>query len=286
VLSIGEFARRGGVTIRMLRHYHKIGLLLPAGVDSANGYRLYEEVQLGALSNIVILKDLGFTLTEVRRLIHDVSHDELLALLRLRRTDFVSQLEQTNARLVLIERHIADLEEEDPIEAGEIGLRPMPDVHAVAASAEAAPVERLGPVLDELWALITRRMTGARMRPTGRAFVFSTEGRVHAAVPVRRSVEEPPRGLCLVDLPPFPTAATTVWRGAMDARFPKVYVQMADWIDANELEALDGRRDVFLDPLPEDGLVAMRIEWPVRARGESTEGPRPVFLVEEDSRAR
>ena len=285
MLTIGEFARRGGVTIRMLRHYHKIGLLVPAGVDSSNRYRLYEERQLGALSNIVILKDLGFTLTEVRRLIHDVGHDELLALLRLRRNDFLSQLEQMQSRLALIERHIAGLEKEQPLAPGEIELRSMPPVHAVVATATAVSIELLGPVLDELWALLARRMSGARVRPSGRALVFFTEEDVHAAVPVDRSVVEAPRGLSLVNLPSFPAAATIVWRGPMDARFPKVYTLLADWIESQGFEPLDGRRDVFLDPLPEDGQVSMKIQWPVRRQGEETEGPRPAFFGGEGSHA-
>jgi DNA-binding transcriptional MerR regulator len=40
--SIGEFARHGRVSVRMLRHYDAIGLLEPVCVDSVTGYRFYE----------------------------------------------------------------------------------------------------------------------------------------------------------------------------------------------------------------------------------------------------
>jgi hypothetical protein len=39
MFSIGEFARHGRVSVRMLRHYDAIGLLRPASVDPASGYR-------------------------------------------------------------------------------------------------------------------------------------------------------------------------------------------------------------------------------------------------------
>ncbi|MGY2007873.1 MerR family DNA-binding transcriptional regulator [Nocardia gipuzkoensis] len=42
MLSIGDFARHGQVSVRMLRHYDAIGLLRPARVDAASGYRYYE----------------------------------------------------------------------------------------------------------------------------------------------------------------------------------------------------------------------------------------------------
>ena len=46
MFSIGEFARYGGVSIRTLRHYDEIGLLRPAPVDQATGYRSYSAAQL------------------------------------------------------------------------------------------------------------------------------------------------------------------------------------------------------------------------------------------------
>ena len=39
MLRIGEFARRGRVSVKALRHYEAIGLLKPAHVDAATGYR-------------------------------------------------------------------------------------------------------------------------------------------------------------------------------------------------------------------------------------------------------
>ena len=45
----------------MLRHYDSIGLLQPAKVDPATGYRFYEAAQLARLNRVVALKDLGVT---------------------------------------------------------------------------------------------------------------------------------------------------------------------------------------------------------------------------------
>jgi DNA-binding transcriptional MerR regulator len=42
MFSIGEFARHGRVSVRMLRHYDTIGLLRPACVDPVSGYRFYQ----------------------------------------------------------------------------------------------------------------------------------------------------------------------------------------------------------------------------------------------------
>ena len=85
---IGEFAQHGRVSVRMLRHYDAIGLLRPAHVDPVTGYRFYQAAQLADLNRIVALKDLGFTLEQVRVLLdEDVSVEQVRGMLALRRAD-------------------------------------------------------------------------------------------------------------------------------------------------------------------------------------------------------
>jgi DNA-binding transcriptional MerR regulator len=82
MFSIGDFARHGRVSVRMLRHDDAIGLLRPARVDAANGYRCYQAAQLADLNRIVALKDLGFTHEQVRSVLDErVSGDELRGML-------------------------------------------------------------------------------------------------------------------------------------------------------------------------------------------------------------
>ena len=85
MLNIGEFARLGQVSPRMLRHYDKLGLLEPSRVDPQTGYRFYEVDQLRRLHRMLALRDLGFSLEQLRPLLDDEpSIDELRGMLRLR----------------------------------------------------------------------------------------------------------------------------------------------------------------------------------------------------------
>ena len=85
MFNIGEFARLGGVSARTLRHYDEIGLLRPATVDPDTGYRGYSAAQLGQLTRIMALKELGLSLPQVRRLIDGITLDDLHGMLMLRR---------------------------------------------------------------------------------------------------------------------------------------------------------------------------------------------------------
>jgi Cu(I)-responsive transcriptional regulator len=66
-MTIGEAARRAGLTPKMARHYETIGLLRPA--RRGNGYRDYGESEVAVLRFIRHARDLGFPLEDVRRLV-------------------------------------------------------------------------------------------------------------------------------------------------------------------------------------------------------------------------
>jgi DNA-binding transcriptional MerR regulator len=93
MFSIGDFARLGRVSPRMLRHYDAIGLLRPAAVDPATGYRFYRAYQLGQLNRILALKDLGITLEQLRAILDgQVNTDQLEGMLRLRQAQLRAQI--------------------------------------------------------------------------------------------------------------------------------------------------------------------------------------------------
>ncbi|MDO5442543.1 MAG: MerR family transcriptional regulator [Bacteroidia bacterium] len=73
-LKIGEFSRLGRVTVRALRHYEDIGLLVPEIIDRETGYRYYAVSQLQKVQSITTLKSLGYSLEEIRNLWEDDTH--------------------------------------------------------------------------------------------------------------------------------------------------------------------------------------------------------------------
>jgi DNA-binding transcriptional MerR regulator len=64
-LKVGELARRTGLTIRTLHHYDEIGLLRPS-LHTGAGHRLYTAGDIARLQQVLSLRQLGFTLEEVK----------------------------------------------------------------------------------------------------------------------------------------------------------------------------------------------------------------------------
>src|ERR671916_1322824 len=142
MLGIGDFARHGRVSVRMLRHYDAIGLLRPAHVDEVTGYRSYEAEQLSRLNRIVALKGLGFTLQQVRSILDDeVSVEELRGMLRLRQTELQSQIAADTARLTQVEARLQIIEKEGAMPADEVQIKRIPGVWVAELTATAASFE-------------------------------------------------------------------------------------------------------------------------------------------------
>jgi DNA-binding transcriptional MerR regulator len=81
--QVNEVARMAGVSVRTLHHYEAIGLLTPSG-RTASGYRLYDDDALLRLQQIVIGRELGLPLEEIRRSLDDPKFDRRRALLQQR----------------------------------------------------------------------------------------------------------------------------------------------------------------------------------------------------------
>jgi DNA-binding transcriptional MerR regulator len=79
-LQVNEVAKLTGVSVRTLHHYDAIGLLVP-GARTASGYRLYDEDDLLRLQQILVGRELGLPLEEIRRSLDDPSFDRRRALL-------------------------------------------------------------------------------------------------------------------------------------------------------------------------------------------------------------
>ncbi len=106
---VNEVARIAGVSVRALHHWDDIGLLVPGG-RSESGYRLYDEDDLLRLQQILIGRELGMPLEEVRRSLYDPGFDRKTALLA-QRAELVRRAEGTARMIRAVDRALAAMEE-------------------------------------------------------------------------------------------------------------------------------------------------------------------------------
>ena len=110
-MTVGELAKKMGVTIRTLQYYDKEGLLSPSA-ESEGGRRLYTDKDLVLLHQILSLKSLGFSLKDIKsRLISLKTPDDVAKalteqadVLRKKYADIIVNLQMKNDSYSLIKR--------------------------------------------------------------------------------------------------------------------------------------------------------------------------------------
>ena len=79
MMTVNEVSKLTGVSIRALQYYDKIGLLHPAEYTEA-GYRLYDDTALERLQQILLFRELEFSLKEIQSILQSTDFDRDRAL--------------------------------------------------------------------------------------------------------------------------------------------------------------------------------------------------------------
>src|SRR5918992_5667408 len=176
----------------MLRHYDELGLLKPDSVDARTGHRDYSAAQLPRLNRIIALKELGFGLEEVARLLDaNISVDEMRVLLERRREELEHRVRGDQDRLTQIASRLRATERDERFPLGDVVVRPVPDALMITLRAVVPslgkPVEHL---FDESEAYVARYQARSDASPL---MLFHETSRaegldVEVAIPLERPI--------------------------------------------------------------------------------------------------
>ncbi|WP_063825044.1 MerR family transcriptional regulator [Nocardia pseudovaccinii] len=163
-MSIGDFSRATHLTVRTLRHYHRIGLLVPVDVDMHTGYRRYTIEQVAAAQVVRRLHDLDMPLDEIRAVLATADPQAR----NTRIVAHLNRLEEQLGRTQHAVNQLRDLLTDSAPADSSVELRSVPAVTAAAiteiVAAEDGPVWMQG-ALGELYATLAAE----QLPPTGPA---------------------------------------------------------------------------------------------------------------------
>ena len=246
MFRIGDFAQLSRVSVKMLRHYAELGLLPAAWVDPLTDYRYYCADQLLRLHRILALKELGFSLAQVARLLDaELSTEQLRSLLLGRRSELEQHLQAARARLVSVEQRLLFLERDGGPPSYEVVVRAVaPETVASIRAVLDAP-DRVERIFDEVETWTTRRGCRAPQPPL---LLYhderNDEPEVEVAVPV---LGRPPSAgsVTVRVLPEVETMACVVHTGSYGTL---VYAleSLYRWCEAHDLVAAGPLRERYL----------------------------------------
>lgn len=276
MFRIGDFSRIARVSARLLRFYDEIGLFAPAHADAHSGYRYYTVKQLAELNRILVLKELGFELDQVRHMLQSgIAPEELRRMLVLRRGGVAEALAAESERLRRIEGRIALLDAEHDGGFDDVLVRAEPAFpHFLSLRRSVPSFADARSLIGELRSLARpwlRQARGARLVAVAHSPQFEQD---EIDVEFGYALPEPPETgwaapLSLRELEALPRVAVCVRVGPPeDAHL--VTARIGRYL-ASSGDQLDGpSREVFLQPPDlahmQDSVVEMQFPLKATAR--------------------
>lgn len=241
MLKIGEFSKLSRVSVRMLRHYDEIGLLKPAEIDRFTDYRYYREDQLPLVCRITSLKDMGFALADIVKIL-DIYDDraQLERYFAARQSELEQLSQETAHKLTLLDAALKRLRKEANMNYN-VTIKTIPERYAATFQTIIPRYEDEGMIWSTLVSE-TSRLNITPDDPYLRAVTFldgeykerDVEVMAWKTVKGRYPDTEHVRFRTL----PAVTVASCTFKGSYE-QITNVYAAIAAWIDENGCE-IDG----------------------------------------------
>ena len=251
MLKIGEFSRIGQVSVKTLRYYDTVGLLIPGHVDPTSGYRYYSFEMLPKLNRILALKELGLSLEQINQLLEDdLSAEQLRGMLRLKQVEIQEQM---------------TIEKEKKIPDYDVLIKRVEPI-SVASVREVIPTF---PEQGSLWEELGSFLAYHQIKPEGPCFTiyYSDPPDIDTQVcePVSIPIQED-RKVNQQQLPGVETMATVVHDGPF-ITIGEAYAAILKWIEANGYKINGPAREIYLRPAENgsqtDAATVTEVQFPV-----------------------
>ncbi len=270
MFRIGDFSRLGRVTVKALRHYDRLGLLRPAGVDPTTGYRYYSADQMPRLSRILALKEAGLSLDDIATILdEDLPPGEIVVLLELKRGELAQRIRGEETKLRRLEALLGRTDEENGMSSYCVTLKKTTPVKIASLRDIIPTYGDQGSLWDELCGYLGQK--GAGFAGTPMAIYYDEEYKerdvdIEVCVPVSADVEETGR-IRMSDLPGGEDIASVIHKGPFEG-VHAAYKAVMEWMAGNGYEMNGPAREVYLtDPkqtAPEDYITEVQV--PVRKK--------------------
>lgn len=247
--KIGEFSKLMQITVKTLRHYEQLGLLMPDEVDESTGYRYYRLAQMQRLNGILHLKELGFTLEEIKEIYDSSTHLPSFEQLEEKVTECERQIHILSSRRQKL-LNLADSRKQIT-KMEKISIQSLPEI-IVASHRE---VIKTYDVLGELCVNVIgpeMKRLGCKCSPDGYCFTIEHNKEYTPTdidIEYCEQVEEMGKDSGIVQFKRFPAVKTALCMkhyGPYD-RFYQSYTELFEYIEKNGYRITGAPRACYVD---------------------------------------
>lgn len=139
LFPIGEVSKMKGITIKALRYYHKVGILVPRYIDESSGYRYYSIDQFIYIDIIKGCRALGTSIEELQKIFKECDSRKLINFLQLKRKEAEENIKKMNEIIKDIDALNANVQySRDILKSDEISIKYFEERHVIVAPCKEA----------------------------------------------------------------------------------------------------------------------------------------------------
>ena len=252
MFKIGEFSKLVRVSPRMLRHYEKCGLFYPADIDKFTGYRQYSAGQIPLLSNIVMLRDVGFSIEEIGEILPHFDETAYMdKILRTKALSVKAAIESEQGKYEKLIGMSDTMRKERNIMVYEVEIKHLPSIKVLSLRGVIPHYRHEGILWEKLGKYIGENQI--QCHSDGYSIYFDEEYMdndpdVEVAIPVD-VLGESQGEFIYKEYDEIPLAATVRFSGPFDGGYDAASGKLAEWMEENGY-SFDGylRGHVIISP--------------------------------------
>lgn len=264
IYRIGLFSKMNHITIKALRHYDELGLLKPSYTDTFTGYRYYTSEQLPILHQILALREMGFTLEEIKKVQEGASEKQLLLQ---KKSELLKKIAEDTLKLSQIESYLSSEQVESSYH---IIIKTLPEVIVASMRCMMPNYGALFDIVPPMGEEMER--LGCECAIPEYCFNIYHDGEykeenidVEICEAVTEMKEDSDK-LKFKVIPKVETAACVLHKGAYEG-FPKAYNAVLRFVEENGYEIIDHPRESYIDGVWNKDSVddwLTEIQFPIR----------------------
>jgi DNA-binding transcriptional MerR regulator len=255
MFKIGEFSRFTRVSVKTLRHYDEIGLLRPRVVDRFTNYRYYSADQVPRLNQILALRELGFSLEQIGRLLEaELSPEQLRGMFLGKRAEIVDRLRAEEEQLRRVDAYLAQLGNEERARYDVVlrAVEPLlvASIRSWVAAAEDDQEDEndlVSMIFDEVEQYVARHKARAPLPPA----ILYHDSEYHAGgqdievvIPLASAIPPTDR-IQVYELPGCDVVACLIHSGGYEF-MAQTFAALLQWIELNRYSIAGPLRESFL----------------------------------------
>ena len=248
MIRIGDFSKLSRVPIKTLRYYDELNLLKPSHVDEFTGYRYYAYEQVSRLNRILALKDLGFSLEEIRGLLNDgVTLEKMKGMLILRQGEIRQRVAEESERLRRVEARLRLIDQEDVMSGYDVVIKSTEPIKIASVRGIIPRPSDQGMLWGELEAYLGQR----NVRPAGSCFSLYHDDEykerdwdIEVCEPLDGDVPATQR-VKVTTLPAITQVACMVHHGGFSS-IGQTYEAIMKWIGENGYHIIGPAREIYI----------------------------------------